>query len=297
MSKEQSTTSRLRGRSGNILIFTGLLTAMSSVALIIGYSFAGVYFIKNRLQSTADAIALAGAQKLNDKDRIGQMNCMIARCRHLVFTTRQDYEKAFDAGRPQDPSLQRLASQLMDEARRSATELNAEQRSLLALSKMEAEEAMTSKFEGWKKSYAVALPWLVVEIPTMQEKSFGKARELRSNVEEMAGLTELAKHDREKNRVQEGKLSLYREEIDAQLPGVDSDLRFPISPLPAPVDNEVPQARVALVRAFEQIKPGFQPCATRVTLSLSVSTGLGAAAGGELKASAAAVATGGGIQP
>src|ERR1700679_3025457 len=75
---------------GNILVFACFAVVLIAMLALVGYSFSGLYFEHNRLQASADEIALTGAKKLNDRDRIGQLNNMISRCRQLVYSDRDD---------------------------------------------------------------------------------------------------------------------------------------------------------------------------------------------------------------
>ncbi len=125
-----------------------------SLTLIMAYSFCGVYWLHNRLQTSADEISLAGAKKLNDRDRIGQMNNMVARCRQLVHSSREDY----DTTKKDYPELASFAEPLLDEARTSAGDLEQERKKMNAVAESEAAQAMKDRFDQIKGTYPMVLP-------------------------------------------------------------------------------------------------------------------------------------------
>jgi len=159
-----------RQTSGSILILGGTLFAVLCVAIVVAYSFGGLYFTHNRLQSSADEIALTGAKKLNENDRLGQMNNMVARCRQLVYSSREDYEHT----KRDFPDLESFASPLLNESRQSATDMETERKTLTARVQAEAEAAMQHKFNEIKAGYALTLPWLSIHSPQLKMTAFGK---------------------------------------------------------------------------------------------------------------------------
>src|SRR5262249_28858838 len=114
--REMDRTSRRnqRNQKGNMLVFGTLAMTFLSLGLVMSASYGGVFFAQSRLQSSADEIALAGARKLNEFNRLGQMNDMVARCRQLVFAT--DKQKTEVEESHKNPQLEKLIRQLDDEA-------------------------------------------------------------------------------------------------------------------------------------------------------------------------------------
>lgn len=281
-----------RSQSGNILILAGVFSAVIALGLVMAYSFGSLYFTHNRLQTSADEIALTGARKLNELNRLGQMNDMIVRSRQLVYSTR----KQCDEAEASDEVLQKLARQLMEEARAGAGELETERKQLTALVVKESEEAMNDKFNQIKESYAMVLPWLKVETPRLVSATPGRTIGMHSNAQELAGFDELVKADQASNNVVTAKpVNLFKGEINAKLPSADGDLPFCLSPLAAPVDNDMAPARMVLPAKFQQSAGGYAPCATKVEIVLKVSTGLGTQVTGNVSVTSAASATGGGL--
>ena len=121
-----SSNRRMRHSNGSVLVLAMVVIGLLAVSLLIGYSYGGLFFEHNRLQASANEMALAAARKLNDKDRIGQMNNMIARNRQLVFSGRQQ----FDECKEKYPGLASLAEELLDESRDSAKTLEAQRKQL-----------------------------------------------------------------------------------------------------------------------------------------------------------------------
>jgi len=294
----------MRNAKGNMLIMVSVFMALIAVLVLLACSFGAIYFEHTRLQQSANEIALAGARKLNENDRVGQMNNMIARCRQLVFCSTQNFNDV-------DTSyhhLHHLAEQLDEEARDSAMLLETERHQLATLSRSEANDAMEAKFNEIKVSYPMSLPWIKVSTPTVASQVEGKLHDVQSNVAEMKGFHELELHDAAYPYLQSyaDGVKLYKEHTNARLPGTDASLNFKIASLPAPVaatsgislisaQTTVSAARAVLASKFRNIDSDELPSACQVTLSLGVSTTLGASSQSHAQAIGTAVVTGGGL--
>lgn len=290
---------RRRNTRGNFLILSSVCFAIACVTLLMGYSFASLFFVNNRLQCSADEIALAGAKKLNDKDRIGQINNMTVRCRQLVYSSRQDLDDTIKIF----PDLKSFAEPLLDEARESAKTLSSERKRVAQLAEIEATQAMQQRFNDIKGTYAMTLPWLRVGTPRLAIIKFGKIDEVESNVEQLKGFVDLDKNDETKQLITDKRknakaMILYKSETpDAlRLPTVDSDLDFQLSSLPAPVDGIIAPARVMLAAKRKNHLVGCAPSVAQVSLDLKVDTGIGFKAGGNMRTTGVASTTGAGIQ-
>lgn len=276
-----------------MLILVCVTMTLLALGLLVAASFAGVFFAQNRLQTSADEIALAGARKLNESNRLGQMNDLIARSRQLVFSINQQNNEVRGAGN--NPLLEKFAQQLTKEAMDSAAALDKERHDLADLAQGEAKDVMQKKFDQVKDSYAMALPWLTVQTPQVVSVDTGMILGTPSNARELQGFKELIDQDKVKDHVFKGKpVNLYRAENDATLQLPDSP-HFRFSPLAAPVVNDPAPARAALPETFAIIKGDYAPCATKLELSLKVSTGLGPHGEGVFKVGSAAAATGGAL--
>ncbi len=291
MYKSASVKGRRNNQSGSMLILVCLAMMVLSIAVVMAASFAGVFFTHSRLQSGADEIALEGARKLNEFNRLGQMNDMIARSRQLVFGINKQTDLVASYGN--DPVLEKLTRQLNDEARQGAQILEEERHKLSSVAKGEAKAAMQEKFRQVSNNYAMVLPWLMVQTPQMVLNDTGAIVGMQSNAQELQGFEELVGQDA-KNVFSGKPVNLYRAEVDAKLPIANSP-SFLFSPLAAAVVNDMAPARAVLPESFRPIDGDFAPCAARVGLNIKVGTGLGPAAQGELKVLSAATATGGGL--
>ena len=280
-----------RNQKGNMLIFVTLAMSFLTLGLIIAGSFSGVLFAQSRLQSSADEISLAGARKLNEFNRLGQMNDMVARCRQLVYASNK--QKEVIEGFHNDPLMEKLTQQLHEEAVQSAQTLDEERHKLALAASEEAKTTMKQKYEQIKGSYQITLPWLTIEAPGLVLSDTGSVNGMQSNAQELQGFPELS--DGDKHNIIDGKpSSLYRAENDARLPIANSP-SFKFSPLPPAVGNEMAPARAVLPGNFKKLTGDFAPCAARASLKISVGTGLGPQAKSDLRVVATAVATGGGL--
>lgn len=282
--------------SGNLLVLSSVSFSVVAVAMIMGYSFASLFFVNNRLQSSADEIALAGAKKLNDKDRIGQMNNMIARCRQLVYSSRKDLDDTVKIF----PDLKDFAQPLLDEARDSAVLLEGERTHLSKLATAEARQAIQQRFIDIKPTYPMVLPWLKIGTPRLDNVTFGRIEDVESNAEQHRAFKDLDDGDDRLGYVSNvnGKgLKLYKSDLPAglRLETVDSDLMFQLSSLPAPVDGIIAPARVLLPSKRKDVAGTSIPCVAQVKLQLQVETGLGFTAGARMHSTGAATTTGASI--
>ncbi|MBX9692381.1 MAG: hypothetical protein K2Z81_08360 [Cyanobacteria bacterium] len=291
--KQAKITKLNRQRTGSTLALSCISFALVALAVVIGYSFAGLFFVNNRLQSSTDEIAIAGAKKLNEKDRIGQINNMIVRCRQLVYSSRQELDKT----ESEFEHLKEFAEPLLDEARESAGKLEEERSRIAKRARDEGELEAMKRFMSLKSTYAMTLPWLTIREPNLESVDFGRLDDVESNVEELSQIEELAKSDKSQSFVTDlpaPALKLYKGNLEngIPLPGADSDLKFKVSSLPAPVDNIVAPTRVILPTKVKPVPSSETPSAVRVNLELEVRTSIGFGAGAEMTSTAAATTTG-----
>jgi hypothetical protein len=259
------------------------------MCLLIGWSFSGLYFAHNRLQTSADEIALTGAKKLNEKDRIGQMNSMIARCRQLVYASRDDSNDV----KKQFPEIDKYAEQLMEESRQSAIDLENERKKLRAVAEAEAVQAMRAKFDSIKNTYSMSLPWLQVKTPRVISVGLGRVDGVESNVEEFDKFDKLKQSDRAQDFTAVfNKMSLYKADRNEQLKDDDTDLPFFITSIPPPIQSSVAPARTVLPDVYREANDELVPTATKVMLDLRVQNGLGPQTSERMTATSAAITNG-----
>jgi hypothetical protein len=282
-----------------MLILVSVMMAVNALLVLLASSFGALFFESNRLQASADEIALIGARKLNENDRIGQINSMVARSRQLVFASRESYSEV-DASYIH---LRNLAQQLLDEARDGATTLEHERQQLRSLARQEATDAMLAKFNEIKNTYPLSLPWVRVSAAQMNlaDIKLGKLSGVQSNVSALTGYDELVSFDHSCGHLQSySDVELYKDHIDARLPGSDADLNFKLSSLPAPVgdagsnaNQQTAPARAVLASKFAAVDADEIPSLCQVKLHLSVATALGANGSGNAIATGTACAAGG----
>lgn len=285
---------RTRNRNhGTFLVFACACVLLVAISIVIALSFGSVYFVHNRLQTSADEIALVGAKKLNENDRFGQMNNMVARCRQLVYASREDYDKA----KADLKHLESFAEPLLDESRQSARDLETERQRLTSLAQAEADTAMKAKFEEVKSSYTMVLPWLIVQAPQLKTKRFGKMKDMESNVAELSQQDKLSKRDEAKNIVVSyPAMKVYKAEVDEKLDGPDADLSFNLSSLPPIVSGQVAPPRILLNASYATNTAGYAPSATSVELTVKVESKLGFSGNSVMESTGISSTTGSSVQ-
>lgn len=278
-----------RSERGNMLVLGSVVMAVVGLGLLIGYSYGGLVFTHNRLQASADEIALAGARKLNENDRIGQMNNMIARSRQLVFESQQHLQKVQD----NYPQLADIADQLLTESRDAAKELEAQRKVLKLVAQDESMLAMEKKFDQIKGSYPMSLPWMKVGKLHTLTMRLGQLQNVQSNVEELKNIPELETWDHDQDYIKNNPgLKLYKFNCKAALPAPNDGLQFYLCSLAAPVEKTVSPAHIALAKAYKETEPHEIASCTKVKIELNVATGIGGNASENMAAESTAAATG-----
>ncbi len=272
-----------------MLILGSVVMAIVGLGLLIGYSYGGLVFTHNRLQGSADEIALAGARKLNEGDRIGQMNNMIARSRQLVYYSRLQLDDSTD----KYPQLAKIAQQLLDESTETAAELESQRNKLKLVAQTDAIDAMVKKFDQVKITYPMSLPWMKVGKPKLIRMRLGGLENVENNVEALKNIPELEAWDNDHPYVTNNPgLKLYRQSVNAELPGPEGNLKFILCSLAAPVEKTVSPAHIALAKAYKMQADDEIPSCTQVKLILPVATGIGANAQSDLSVMSTAACTG-----
>jgi len=256
--------------------------AFVALLMVLGASFGGLAFMHNRLQASADELALEGARTLNAKDRLGQINNMIVRGRQLVYAQQSTRDQAAS----ESEAVQHLADQLLNDSIQNAQNLESERQNVLQpVCQSEAMDAMTSKFSELAPSYTITLPWLQVYGLKTTDWRFGEIADVQSNVTELTGQSDLSNQDRSDSLLQTSPgLNLYKHDQNHKLHGPLSYLSFKLSSLPPPINKVVSPARVVLANEFRPTAATYLPSAVQVKLHLTVETGLGPSARTEMVA-------------
>lgn len=260
------------------------------IVLLFCLTVGTLVFVQYHLQNTLDNIALSGACQLNSKGQIGQMNNMVGRCRQLVYSSRQTETSIAQ----QKPILTKLASQLLDEVRTSATDLEKERANLVISSSKAAEQAINTQFDKTCAQQTLVLPWLKMSKPVLVATQFGSVNDVDSNVAVLDGIPALLTNDQGQHIIHT-QPSLYDANINAKLPAPDEDLSFNLSSLPAYTNNITPPARLLLPAPFVVGGQNNQlSSAVQITAQIKLSTVLGPGAAATLNLVSTATTFGGG---
>ncbi|MBI2812565.1 MAG: hypothetical protein HYX67_17305 [Candidatus Melainabacteria bacterium] len=240
-------------KKGSMLTMTTLVVGIVLVACMLGFGFYMLLAQQKKGQHQADNLTLALAGSLNKDDKIGQMNNVVARCRELVFVSRQNADAA-SAERNQ--ILAPLANQLLDESRSSAQFVEAERKNQIEYITKKARESVEHYNLNTHVDSTFTLPWFKTYDPQVQDVYLGYIDKVQSNVINTEVIPELREHDEKEKYFEKGS-QLYRGNIDAKLPSPDSDLIFKLSSLPADVDKTVSPPRMTNPEVFVRLAPLF----------------------------------------
>lgn len=236
-----------------MLTMTTLVVGLLLATCLVGFGFYLLLAQQKKGQHEADHLTLSLAEGLNKGDKIGQMNNVVARCRELVYVSRQNADAA-SAERNQ--ILAPLANQLLDESRSSAQFVEAERKNQIAYITKTAREAVEKYNLNTHVDSTFTLPWFKTYDPHVQDVYLGYIDKVQSNVTNTEVIPELRDHDEQKKYFEKGS-QLYRGNIDAKLPSPDSDLIFKLSSLPADVDKTVSPPRMTNPEVFVKLAPLF----------------------------------------
>lgn len=239
---------RQRQSRGKMLILIALVIVLITFVFLVGIVFVTLLSQHTRSQYNVDAFALNLAKILNDHDRVGQMNQMVARNRELIYTTRQDYIGCEGQGLSH---LAPLCEQLINEAYESHELVESEQLSEIDTVSKELVKATRDYNNNRNGSSISIFPWLKTFEPEVTRVDVGCIKNVQSNVRESKVIEQLAEHDLKQGYV-EPKSDLFRANINAKLPIPDEQLKFKFSALPAFVENTCAPPRVANLEMFEQ---------------------------------------------
>lgn len=279
---------RIRSERGNFFIFIMLSACSFVIFSLTGMSLVNLIFVHNRLQTTADSIALAGMAKLNDQDRVGQMNNLVKRSRQLVFDSTENHSHASTKYSQVAP----LAQSLLEEARSGAEEVERERLKLGKVMREEATAAMEASFRRQQESLEINLPWLKQRGPFYRHQ-FGDLRNIESNARDLRGIADLSAADESAGFLTSS--AHFKGHKNANLPNGDSQLTFKLSRLPASVHGERPLGRLASVDQFTAFNRSDDqlPSSCQVELTVYVSgAGLAGNCEYQMRVTSAAITSG-----
>lgn len=284
---------------GNVLALTTIVFGILFLVLIVGLIVSVLFYSQKRVQNQSDRLALVMAEKLNEYDRIGEINNMVERARELVFTSRQTHSDVNERFEHIEP----LAKQLLEEARQGAIRIEQERKAISDAGFAELKDEVKQANKSLAQQAQVNVPWLRTYPATVFNLEAGYIQDVDSNALQPEGLPALLGHDTERRYIN-GLSKLYRANINAKLPSPDNDLNFKFASLPAPVKGTVAPARLVLHPAFhytmrvvdkENLVGGSTdqiPSAVKLDLVSSVSTQPDGRKEREFSVAAAAATTG-----
>lgn len=243
-----------RRETGSMLTMTALVLGVLLLVCLIGFGFYLLLAQQKKGQNQADRLTLSLAESLNKDDKIGQMNNVVARCRELVYVSRQNADAAANE---RNAVLTPLANQLLDESRSSAQFVEAERKNEIAYLTKKARQAVEDYNMHTHTDSTFNLPWFKTYDPEVQDVYFGYIDKVQCNVTNTEVIPDLRLFDEQKKYFEKGS-QLYRGNIDAKLPSPDSDLTFKLSSLPANVDRSVSPPRLTNPEVFVKLAPIFE---------------------------------------
>jgi hypothetical protein len=264
---------------GNLLVMTAIVGGMLFLVLAFGLLVSAFFFAQKRVQQQADRMAVSIAKRLNEGDRIGQINNLVERSRELVFVSRHNVSDANERLVHIEP----LARQMLEESRTGAQLVEAE-RTAIARSISEdvmAEADIQNKENA--KAMQVNLPFMRTFPARLHSLELGYVEDVESNALLPEGIPDLKNYDLSCNFARQ-ESSLYSANVDARLGGSDSDLVYKFASLAAPVKKTVSQARLTAVNVFQPLVKLFDkenkiggtsnqlPTAVRIDLISGVSS-------------------------
>lgn len=238
---------RLRDERGKMLVLVALVIVLICAVVLTGIVFTTLISQHSRAQYNVDGMALSMAKRLNENDRVGQINQLVARNRELVFTARQDMDACQETGLA---LITPLCQQFLDEAYAGQALMESERVAQIDLVSKDIRKSVR-EYNGRRSENSNSLfPWLETFEPEIVRVDIGSIKNVQSNVPANDALEPLAEFDRKRNYI-EPKSNLFRSHINAKLPQPDQSLDYKFSALPAFVDNTCAPPRVANPEVFE----------------------------------------------
>lgn len=269
--------------AGNMLMMTAVVGGIVLTVITVGVLICILFLSQKRAQGQVDEVALSMATLLNRGNYSGQMNELVEHSRELVFISRNAYQEAGISYSHLEP----LARQLLEESRNGARTVESGRQSLVREILKQLRDSARSNKARLATSNTFMIPWLSTYPLNINKLDIGFIERVQSNVQAPAALPDLKKYDIDRRYV-EASSSIYMGNINATLPGADSDLVFKLSSLAAPVDNTVAPSRLTSERAFKRLATVIDgdkatqggcdqlPSAVRLDLLMTISSEFGA---------------------
>lgn len=238
---------------------------------------------QNRGQAETDRTALEAAKLLNDQDRLGKVNNIVARNRELVYVSRETERFANNLGMDMWTSL---ANRMCEEARASTTIVENERLNQIEVSKSSIRDFVEKENLKRTTKPAFTLPWWKTVEGDIYHVELGAVTDVESNVLVTDTYPYLREYDESQQYFQKGS-ELYLAGVNAKLPSPDDDLDFKFASLPAPVEKTIAPARLINADVFfstasifddkkyRSVKLDEMPSAVKIVRSIQVNMATG----------------------
>lgn len=236
-----------RRRSGSMLTMTVLCVGIMLAVCMIGFAFYLLLSEQKRGQTEADKLALDIAKRMNEGDRVGQINNLVVRNRELVYASRQ-IEQVTQAKYLYFAAP--LAQQLLDEATNSSVAIDKERRNQIGMMQNIVRDTVEKYNMHTQNTTTFTLPWWQTYALHVTNVSGGSLKDVQSNVLHTEIYDDLTEFDQRSKFIQKAS-NLYMGNINAKLPTPDNSMDFKITSLPAPVEKAIAPARLANPEVFK----------------------------------------------
>lgn len=223
-----------------MMALVALVAGILIFLLLLVFSLYLLFAEHLRGHSDTNRVTLEMAKILNESDRSGKINNIVARNRELIALSRENLDLAKSTN--QD-DWGPLANRLCDEARASQTLVENERKQQIALVKRDVLDYIEQFNRKTKDIKALELPLWKSQHGDILEATLGSVKDVTSNVENTDVYPILRDHDRRQNYFHPDS-SLYLGNIDAKLPAPDNDLDFKLSSVAAPVETTISPGRL-----------------------------------------------------
>jgi hypothetical protein len=243
-----------RNKHGSMLVLTLLLGGLLIFICIVAFCFFLLLSENKKGRAKAEETAVGFAKILNEDDRVGQLNHVVARSRELVYLSRQCEQQAAMA---KLENWEPLAHFLLDESRSGAVLVEGERKNQIEVSKKALHYAADHYNVHTVDVPVFKLPFWHTWDAEVSEIQLGSAADVESNVLNTETYPDLRAYDEHEKYFQKGS-DLYRGNINARLPAPDNDLDFKLASLPASVQGTTSPARLIKVTSFKPAGTMFQ---------------------------------------
>lgn len=231
------------------MLFLCVATGLLILVLVgIAFWFQLIFFSNQRLQDSAERLALNAAQKLNENDNAGRLNNMIGASREMVYTARQMHDVASSNSRYRD--YEKLATQVLNQSREGARKVADERIRYVNASIIE----MRNLAKGKSASLGSEMELFDAKVdePELIDFKVGALENMESNVEAPPAVPDLVAYDQSQHFLKHGKkFDFYIAGKSLKLPAPDDDLDFYLSPLPMAVDGTAAPMRLVSETHFK----------------------------------------------